>query len=124
MNEDVITIHSRDIKLGDHKHISKNTGNITYEQYLLNDEDTGMIIKMIRYPKGSITPLHNHHCGHGIYVLKGTLHTDKGDFEQGSFVWFKEGSAMTHGGKEEDVECLFITNKKFDIHYLLDVPTT
>jgi anti-sigma factor ChrR (cupin superfamily) len=118
MNEDVLAIHCQEIALEDHKHISKNTGNVSYEQYFFNDEDTGMYVKIIRYPKGSITPLHTHHCAHGMYVLKGTLYTNKGDFEPGSFVWFKEGSVMTHGGKDEDVECLFITNKAFDIQYL------
>ena len=118
MNDDFTGIHSTDITLGDHKHVSQNTGNVTFEQLLLYDEDTTMSVKMIRYPKGSVTPLHDHHCAHGMYVIKGTLHTDKGDFEAGSFVWFKEGSVMTHGGKDEDVECLFISNKTFDIHYL------
>ncbi len=118
MQKNVITYHSGDIVLDDHPHVSKNSGNMTYEQYLLQDDDTGMLIKMIRYPKGSITPLHDHHCAHGMYVIKGTLHTDIGDFEQGSFVWFKEGTTMIHGGKDEDVECLFITNKAFDIQYL------
>lgn len=118
MEKEFISVHSDEMKLEDYKHISKNSGNETYERPLLNDEDTGMTIKLIRYPKGNVTPLHDHHCAHGMYVLKGTLHTDRGDFEAGSFVWFKEGSQATHGGLDEDVECLFITNKPFDIHYL------
>ena len=73
----------------EHKHVSKNTGNVTYEQYLVTDEDTGMLVKYIRYPKGTVTPIHDHHCAHGMYVLKGTLHTDKGDFGPGSFIWFE-----------------------------------
>ena len=118
MDEDRIALHSKDIALNDHKRVSKNTGNVTYEQNLLGDDDTGMTIKLLRYPKGSVTPLHTHPCAHGMYVLKGTLHTDKGDFEPGSFVWFKEGCPMIHGSGDEDVECLFITNKAFDIRYL------
>jgi anti-sigma factor ChrR (cupin superfamily) len=118
MKEDRIEIHGKDMHLDDYKHVSKNSGNVTYERPLVNDEDTGMMVKLIRYPKGAITPLHDHHCAHGMYVLSGTLHTDQGDFEPGSFVWFKEGCKMTHGGKDEDVECLFITNKVFDINYL------
>ena len=118
MKEDRIEIHGKDMHLDDYKHVSKNSGNVTYERPLVNDEDTGMMVKLIRYPKGAITPPHDHHCAHGMYVLSGTLHTDRGDFEPGSFVWFKEGCKMTHGGKDEDVECLFITNKVFDINYL------
>ena len=97
----------------EHKHVSKNTGNVTYEQYLVTDEDTGMLVKYIRYPKGTVTPIHDHHCAHGMYVLKGTLHTDKGDFGPGSFIWFEEGNVMTHGAtQDEDVDCLFITIRR------------
>ena len=99
------------------KRVSANTGNITYEQQLLNDEDTGMMIKYLTYPKGTVTKKHDHHCAHGMYVIKGTLYTDKGNYGPGSFVWFKEGEIMEHGAADEDVTCLFITNKKFDIHY-------
>jgi len=106
----------------DYRHISKNTGNTTYEQYFVNDEDTGMSVKYIRYPKGTVTPKHDHHCAHGMYVLSGTLVTDRGSFGPGSFVWFPEGDVMTHGaGDDEDCDCIFITNKAFDIRYL-DLP--
>lgn len=116
--DEFTAVRAEDIDLVSCKHVSRNTGNVTYEQYLLRDGDTGMSVKLIRYPKGSVTPPHTHHCAHGMYVLKGTLHTDKGDFGPGSFVWFSEGSVMTHGGLDGDVECLFITNKAFDIQYL------
>ena len=102
----------------DFKHVSRNTGNTTYEQYFVRDEETGMSVKFIRYPKGGVTPLHDHHCAHGMFVLRGTLVTDRGSFAPGSFVWFPEGDVMTHGASaEEDCDCLFITNKAFDIHY-------
>ena len=54
MKENVIAYHNSDIVLEDHPHVSKNSGNKTYEQYLLEDDDTGMLIKMVRYPKGSV----------------------------------------------------------------------
>lgn len=118
MDSNRILIDSNSINLSNHPHVSKNTGNLTYELPFLNDGDTGMMIKLIRYPKGNVTPAHNHNCAHGMYVIKGTLYTDSGNFGPGSFVWFPEGDVMTHGGKDEDVECLFITNKAFDINYL------
>ena len=93
-------------------------GNLTYEQIFLNDEDTGMSVKFIRYPAGTVTPLHDHACGHGMYVIRGTLVTDTGRFPAGSFVWFAEGEVMTHGADEADCDCLFITNKPFSIRYL------
>jgi len=113
-----IVLKSEDINVREHKRVSKNTGNITYEQYLLEDPDTKMIIKQLVYPKGTITKWHTHDCAHGIYVLDGVLHTNLGDFDKGSFVWFEEGSKAFHGGKDEDVEVLFITNKEFNIKYL------
>ena len=119
-----VAIDGKDINVLEHKHVSKNTGKVMYQQFLLNDDDTEMMIKQIRYPKGVITSWHTHNCAHGCYVLEGTLYCDskgngpKGEFGVGSFVWWEEGDIMEHGGKNEDVEVLFITNKKFDINYL------
>ena len=70
---DDIIFKSEEINVREHEHVSKNTGNVMYEQYLLNDEDTKMMIKQILYPKGTITPWHTHDCAHGMYVLEGCL---------------------------------------------------
>lgn len=114
-----IEIQAEQVRPLEYKHVSKNTGNTTYEQYFVHDEDTGLSVKYIRYPKGGVTPLHDHPCAHGMYVLKGTLETDHGSFGPGSFVWFPEGCVMTHGASAEgDCDCLFITNKAFAIRYL------
>lgn len=95
------------------------TGKYLYRRNLVVDPDTGMEIKMVRYPAGFTNPLHTHHCAHGMYVLKGTLKTHEGSYGPGSFLWFPEGMAMEHGTTAEgDVVILFITNKPFDIHYL------
>jgi quercetin dioxygenase-like cupin family protein len=86
---------------------------------LLDDPDTGMqVIKMV-YRAGFTNPWHTHPCGHGIYVLDGTLNTHQGTYGPGSFVWFPEGGSMEHGATD-DADCtfLFITNKPFDIHHL------
>ena len=113
-----IEIPADQVRPLEHPHVSRNTGNLTYEQIFLNDEDTGMSVKFIRYPAGTVTPLHDHACGHGMYVIRGTLVTDTGRFPAGSFVWFAEGEVMTHGADEADCDCLFITNKPFSIRYL------
>lgn len=102
------------------EHISKNNGNKKlYRKHLLvTDNDTGMLIDIIRYTKGYYTKKHHHSCAHGIYVLDGVLKTDKGTYGKGEFVWFPEGSSMQHGATdEEDVTVLFITNKEFDMIY-------
>ena len=113
-----IEIPADQVRPLEHKHVSKNTGNVTYEQYFVNDPDTGASVKYIRYPRGTVTPLHDHQCAHGMYVIAGTLVTDHGSFEPGSFVWFNAGEVMTHGaGDDGDCDCLFITNRAFDIRY-------
>jgi len=87
-------------------------------QMLIKDDEAGMMIRRIIYPKGYTTRWHTHTCSHGIYVLKGKLRTDKGIYGPGSFVWFPEGILMEHGAtEEEDLEILFINNKVFTIDF-------
>ena len=92
-----------------------------YVKWLLKEgeePDTGMIIRMVRYPAGFMNKWHYHHCAHGMFVLEGTLVTHAGKLGPGSFVWFPEGMRMEHGATAEtEVVALFITNKPFDIHY-------
>ena len=89
-----------------------------HERTLINDPDTGMMIRWITYPKGFLTRWHTHPCSHGMYVLSGKLKTNKGIYEPGTLVWFPEGVLAEHGCTEyEDVEVLFITNKEFAIYF-------
>lgn len=98
---------------------NEKLGRDLYRKNLIEDPDTGMEIRLVRYPAGVINPLHTHPCAHGMYVLEGTLVTNAGSFGAGSFVWFPEGTDMEHGATAEaDVTVVFITNKPFDIHYL------
>jgi len=85
----------------------------------VTDPDTGMEVRIVKYPAGVMNKLCVHPCAHGMYVLEGTLVTHKGSFGPGHFVWFPEGEHMEHGATSEtDVVVLFITNKPFEIHYL------
>jgi quercetin dioxygenase-like cupin family protein len=53
-----------------------------------------------------------------MYVLEGVLQTHEGTYGPGSFVWFPEGPVMEHGATADgDVTVVFITNKRFEIHY-------
>jgi len=100
------------------KRWSEYNRNYMLYKFLVKDEDTGMMIRRIIYPKGYNTRWHTHPCSHGIFVLRGVLKTDKGEYGPGSFVWFPEGVLAEHGGsQEEDVEILFINNKEFAINY-------
>ena len=93
-------------------------GKMLYRKNLVTDPDTGMEIRIVKYPAGVINKLHTHPCAHGMYVLEGTLITHAGQFGPGHFVWFPEGETMEHGATaEQDVVVLFITNKPFEIHY-------
>jgi quercetin dioxygenase-like cupin family protein len=98
--------------------LNEPTGKILFRKDLYTDPDTGMEVRMVRYPKGFVNPLHTHNCAHGMYVLEGTLQTHEGRYGPGYFVWFPEGNRMEHGATaDEDVTVLFITNKPFDIHF-------
>ncbi len=81
------------------------------------------MVRLVRYPAGVINPRHTHPCGHGMYVLEGTLVTHAGTFGPGTFVWFPEGEVMEHGASiEGDVTVLFVTNKAFRIDYVDEKP--
>jgi len=94
-------------------------GRALFRKELFSDPDTGMMVRLVRYPAGVINPAHTHPCGHGMYVLEGNLVTHNGVFGPGSFVWFPEGEIMEHGASAEgDVTVVFITNKPFRIDYV------
>ena len=98
---------------------NERIGHALLRKTLFNDPETGMLIRLVRYPAGVINPKHTHPCGHGMYVLEGTLVTHQGTFGPGTFVWFPEGEVMEHGASAEgDVTVVFITNKAFRIDYV------
>ena len=93
-------------------------GKSNFRKLLLQDPDTGMEIRLVRYPTGFVTTWHTHPCAHGMYVLEGALSTHAGTYGPGAFVWFPEGMRMEHGATaQQDAVVLFITNKKFDIYF-------
>ena len=97
---------------------NEKIGRALYRKNLVEDAETGMEIRLVRYPAGIVNPSHTHPCAHGMYVLEGTLVTHAGEYGPGHFVWFPEGLVMEHGATaEQDVTVLFITNKRFEIHY-------
>jgi quercetin dioxygenase-like cupin family protein len=97
---------------------NEKIGRSLYRKNLIEDPDTGMEVRLVRYPAGVVNPWHTHPCAHGMYVLEGTLVTHDGQYGPGSFVWFPEGAPMQHGATaEHDVTVVFITNKRFEIHY-------
>jgi quercetin dioxygenase-like cupin family protein len=98
---------------------NEKIGKALFRKNLYTDPTTGAEIRLVKYPAGIINPLHTHPCGHGMYVLEGTLVTHNGLFGPGTFVWFPEGEAMEHGASADgDVTVLFITNKSFRIDYV------
>jgi quercetin dioxygenase-like cupin family protein len=94
-------------------------GRALFRKDLYTDPESGMEIRLVRYPAGVINPAHTHPCGHGMYVLEGTLVTHQGHYGPGCFVWFPEGEVMEHGASAEaDVIVVFVTNKRFRIDYV------
>ena len=98
---------------------NERIGRPLYRKELFTDPETGVLIRLVRYPAGVINPIHTHPFGHGMYILEGTLVTHKGTFGPGTFVWFPEGELMEHGASPAgDVTVLFVTNKTFRIDYI------
>ena len=98
---------------------NEKIGKALFRKMLYTDSETGGEIRLVKYPAGIINPSHTHPCGHGMYVLEGTLVTHNGTFGPGTFVWFPEGEVMEHGASADgDVIVLFITNKSFRIDYV------
>ena len=93
-------------------------GKALFAKRFLEDPDTGVTVRMVKYPAGFTNTWHTHPCAHGMYVLGGTLVTHADRHGPGCFVWFPEGAVMEHGASADgDVTVLFITNKPFAIHY-------
>jgi len=98
---------------------NEKIGRSIFRKVLIDDPDTGMGVRLTRYPAGVINPWHTHPCAHGMFVLEGTLATNAGSYGPGTFVWFPEGEVMEHGaGPEADVTVLFVTNRTFRIDYV------
>ena len=98
---------------------NERIGRALYRKDLFADSETGVMIRLVRYPAGVLNPSHTHPCGHGMYVLEGQLVTHRGVYGPGTFVWFPEGEVMEHGASAEgDVVALFVTNKTFRIDYV------
>lgn len=98
---------------------NEKLGRALYRKDLYTDAETGAEIRLVRYPAGVVNPGHKHPCGHGMYVLEGTLVTHRGEYGPGTFVWFPEGETMEHGASAAgDVTVLFVTNKPFRIDYV------
>lgn len=94
-------------------------GRSCFRKMFLQDPERGTRINLLKYPAGFMTPKHRHPCGHGIFVLEGTVRTSDGDLGPGSFIWYPEGSVAEHGATDEgEAVVLFMTDKKFDIEYL------
>ncbi len=97
---------------------NEHVGQIFYRKDLVEDPETHVTVRLVRYGAGVTNTWHTHPCAHGMYVLEGTLVTHAGRYGPGSFVWFPEGMVMEHGATpDHDVVVLFITNKAFEIHY-------
>jgi len=100
-------------------------GKALFAKRFLEDPETGVTVRLVRYPAGFTNSWHHHPCAHGMFVLEGTLVTHRDSFGPGNFVWFPEGMTMQHGATQnEDVTVLFITNKKFEIHYVQPQPAS
>ena len=82
---------------------NEHLGKTLYRKNLIADPETGVEIRVLRYPAGVVNTRHVHACAHGIYVLEGTLVTHAGSFGKGHFVWFPAGIEMEHGATRKQM---------------------
>ena len=97
---------------------NEKIGRSLYRKNLIVDPDTGMEVRLVRYPAGAVNPRHTHPCAHGMYILEGTLVDPRRRIRPGPFRLVSRG--IRHGARRYcagDVTVLFITNKPFEIHY-------
>jgi len=74
-------------------------GGVILRKELFSDPETGMLVRLVRYPAGLINPRHTHPCGHGMYVLEGQLVTHMARMVQAVSSGFPEGEIMEHGAQ-------------------------
>ena len=116
-NNSLVVINAAEA--GWEERFNEKIGRPLFRKDLFSDPETGVMIRLVRYPAGVVNPQHTHPCGHGMFVLEGKLVTHEGTYGPGTFVWFPEGIVMEHGASPEaDVTVLFVTNKSFRIDYV------
>src|SRR5262249_2314744 len=76
---------------------NEKLGRALFRKNLITDPDTGMEVRMVRYPAGVINVRHTHPCAHGMYVLEGTLVTHAGSYGPGGFGWVPGGAGIGDG---------------------------
>jgi hypothetical protein len=93
-------------------------GKSLFAKRFLEDPETGVTVRLVKYPAGFTNTWHTRPYAHGMNVLEDRLVTHDGAFGPSTFVWFPEGMKMRHGAaRTEDVMVLFLTGKAFEIHY-------
>jgi hypothetical protein len=79
---------------------NEKLGRLLYRKNLMTDPDTGMEVRLVRYPAAVINVRHTHPCAHGMYVLEGTLATHAGNHGPGTFV-LTDTNSMTYPSHAE-----------------------
>ena len=52
-------------KLPWEERFSDKIGHAIYRKEFFSDPDTGMLVRLVKYPAGIVNPAHTHPCGHG-----------------------------------------------------------
>ena len=84
MNPELIVLDTNNIEW--EPRFSEKLNTTLFRKNLVTDPDTGMEIRVVRYPAGVINVSHTHPCAHGMYVLEGVLQTHRGAYGPGHFV--------------------------------------
>lgn len=65
--QSVIAVDSRALPW--EERFNEKLGRALYRKNLVTDPDTGMEVRLVRYPAGVINVQHRHPCAHGMFVL-------------------------------------------------------
>jgi len=90
------------------EHFIPKMGRALFAKCFLEDPETGVTVRPVKYPAGFTNSWYAHPCAHGMFVRKGTPVTHQGNFESDYFVGFPEGTTMGHGTtQQKDATALF-----------------
>jgi quercetin dioxygenase-like cupin family protein len=94
--------------------------NVSFDmKFLYKDPATHEVAMLVRYPAGQVNTAHVHTYGSAMYVLKGTLVTQRGTYGPGNFVWFPADEVVSHGATPEaEVVVLFLRHEDMETKHV------
>ena len=94
-------------------------GKGLFAKCFLEDPETGVTVRLVKYPAGFTNSWHTHPCAMACSCRKSRLSPIKATSKAAILLGFPKRMTMEHAAtQQEDVTVFFITNKKFEAHYI------